>query len=134
MATKKNLNVPKKMQAKYNEVVALIDFFCEAHLNEEYAQMCHVMAAKLARKRPSPLEKGDVKTWAAGITYEIGNVNYLFDMKQPPYMPATDLARLYEVSKPAPKNRAREIRGMFNIDPFDPEWTLPSLMDRNAVT
>ncbi len=133
MASKKKLSVPKKMRPKYKQVVALIDLFCEQHLNEEYAQMCHVMAAKLARKRPSPLEQGEIKAWAAGITYEIGNVNFLFDMREPPYIPPNDLARLYGVSKPAPKNRAREIRGMFNIDEFDPEWRLPSLINRKPA-
>jgi len=35
-----------------------IDAFCDAYLDEEYAYLSKKMLAKLARKRPSPLERG----------------------------------------------------------------------------
>ena len=133
MAAKKSLNVPKKMQAKYDEIVALTDAFCKEHLNEEYAEMCRYMTAKLARKRPSPLERGRVKTWASGITHTIGNVNFLSDRSQTPHLSTKELARLYGVGKSTPSNKASEIKKMLNISIFDTEWTLPSRMDRNPT-
>jgi hypothetical protein len=42
------------MQATYDAITALTDDFCRAKLNEEYADMCRQMTAKLCRKRPSP--------------------------------------------------------------------------------
>jgi len=59
-------NVPAAMQVRYAEIVALTDAFCEAYLDAECAQVCREMAATLGRKRLSPLQTGQVNTWAAG--------------------------------------------------------------------
>ncbi|MGB0384488.1 MAG: DUF6398 domain-containing protein [Ardenticatenaceae bacterium] len=133
MISKKSTSVPKKMRPKYDEIVALTDEFCAEHLNEEYAEVCRLMTAKLARKRPSPLERGRAKTWAAGITHAIGNVNFLFDRSQTPHLRVSELAKLYGVGKTTGSNKAREIKQIFNIRVFDPEWTLPSRIDRNPM-
>ncbi len=37
------------------------------------------MAAALSRKRPSPLSTGRERSWAVGIIYALGQVNFLFD-------------------------------------------------------
>ncbi|WP_268119852.1 DUF6398 domain-containing protein [Methylobacter sp. YRD-M1] len=50
--------VPAALQGKYDEIVALTDQFCQQHLNEEYRSLCRRMAAKLCRKRPSPVATG----------------------------------------------------------------------------
>jgi hypothetical protein len=68
--------VPKQLQPIYDQIVAITDTFCRTHLNEEYAQMSRKLAAALARKRPSPLARGRVETWACGIVYTIGSVNF----------------------------------------------------------
>ncbi|MEW5987336.1 MAG: DUF6398 domain-containing protein [Chloroflexota bacterium] len=68
------------MQPRYDEIVALTDAFCRERLNEEYAAMCRRLAAKLSRKRPSPLEGGRANTWAAGIAQTIGSVNFLYGL------------------------------------------------------
>ncbi len=48
-------------------------------LDAEYASLCRKLVAKLARKRPSPLERGDRRIWAAGAIYAVGANNFLFD-------------------------------------------------------
>jgi hypothetical protein len=40
-------------------VVAVTDVVCLEHLDAEYAALCVKLAARLARKRPSPLASGD---------------------------------------------------------------------------
>ena len=35
MAKQRKDSVPKKMQARYDEIVALTDAFCQAHLTDE---------------------------------------------------------------------------------------------------
>ena len=48
-------------------IVDMVQGFCQAHLNEEYAALCRKLAEKLARKRPSPLGQGRAETW--GLRY-----------------------------------------------------------------
>ncbi len=76
--------VPKKMQAVYDAIVALTDKVCREHLNEEYAQFSRRLAATLCRKRLSPLVSGKPESWACGIVYALGQVNFLFDRSQTP--------------------------------------------------
>lgn len=125
--------VPKKMQDKFDEIMKEIDTFCKAHLNEEYAEVCRAMTAKLARKRPSPLERGRVTTWAAGIVQAVGQVNFLFDKSFEPYISASDLAEKFGVASSTAGNKAKSIRDMLNIGMMEPDWTLPSRMDDNMM-
>jgi len=129
----KKISVPKKMRAKYDEIVKLTDDFCQVHLNDEYAELCREMAAKLSRKRHSPLEKGRVKSWAAAIIYTIGRINFLFDKTQTPHLKARQLCQLIGVSQNTASSKSTEIMRMFNLTQFDPDWTLPSRMDGNPL-
>ena len=133
MASTKLESVPKKMQPKYDEITALTGAFCVKYLNDEYAQLCRKLAAKLSRKRPSPLERGRAKSWAAAIVYTIGQVNFLFDKSQTPHIRADDLCKLIGVSKSTAANKAKDIRDMLNIGLMDFHWTLPSRMDGNSM-
>jgi hypothetical protein len=125
--------VPKELQPIYGEITAIIDAFCTEHLNDEYAQMSRKLAAALSRKRPSPLLRGKAATWACGIVYTIGSVNFLSDRSFEPYMRMEDLCALMGVSKSSGANKAAEIRKLFDMYQFDPNWTLPSLMDQNPM-
>jgi hypothetical protein len=71
--------VPVAMRPVVEEIVAITDEFCAEHLDEEYAQLCRRLTAKLARKRPSPLARGDRLIWAAGVVHVIGRVNFVSD-------------------------------------------------------
>ena len=53
------------------------DPFCGEHLDAEYAELIRKLIAKLARKRPSPLVRGDLRIWAAAAIYAVGSVNFL---------------------------------------------------------
>jgi hypothetical protein len=125
--------VPQKMQEKFDAIMAKIDTFCKAQLDEEYAQVCRAMAAKLARKRPSPLERGRVHTWAASIVYAVGQVNFLFDSSFEPHISAGDLADAFGIASSTASNKAKTIRDMLNISMMDPDWTLPSRLDDNPM-
>jgi hypothetical protein len=126
-------NVPKQLRPIYDQIIAITDAFCHSHLNQEYAQMSRKLAAALSRKRPSPLVRGKVETWACGIVYAIGSVNFLSDKSFEPYMRMDDLCALMGVSKSTGANKAGEIRKLFGMYQFNPNWTLPSLMDQNPM-
>ena len=130
---KKRHSVPEKMQSKYEAIVGITDSFCQAHLNEEYAELCRKLAAKLSRKRPSPLERGQIKSWAGGIVYTIGRVNFLFDKSQAPHLSAKELCERIGVSQGTASGKSTQIMDMLDMMQFHPEWTLPSLMDENPL-
>jgi BMFP domain-containing protein YqiC len=58
MSKNKGESVPAKIRPIYDDITALIDAVCREHLDVEYAMLARKMAAALARKRPSPLERG----------------------------------------------------------------------------
>ncbi len=129
----KSEKVPKKMQSTYNTIVALTDGFCEEHLNEEYAQLARQLSATLCRKRLSPLSRGKPNSWACGIIYALGFVNFLFDKSQEPYLSATELCAGFGISQSTGANKSRQIRDLMDMVQFDPNWCLPSLMDENPL-
>ena len=98
-------SVPKSMQATVEAITSLTDAFCREHLNEDYRVLAQRMTAALCRKRPSPLASGQPRTWACGIVYVLGQINFLTD----PSTQALKTSRL------------------------NPEWSLPSLLDQNPL-
>ena len=128
-----SLKVPESMQRLYTEITSISDAFCNDHLSEEYAEMARKMAATLARKRPSPLVQGQAKSWAAGILYTLGQVNFLFDKSQTPHMRADELCKRIGVSQQTASGRAQKIRQMLEIFQMHPDWTLPSRVDDNPM-
>jgi len=125
--------VPDAVRQRFDAIVGLIDGVCRAHLTEEYASLGRELATALARKRPSPLLQGRVPTWACGITYTLGTVNFLFDPTQTPHINGRDLCALFNVSQSAGSGKAREIMRLLNIVQLDPRWCLPSRLADNPL-
>ncbi len=115
------------------ELIEMTDSFCKEFLNEEYAELCRKLATALARKRPSPLLKGKLETWACGIVRTIGWVNYLDDRSQKPHLKLPFIDKAFGVAESTGQGKSKLIRKMFKIRNFDPKWTLPSRMDDNPV-
>jgi hypothetical protein len=128
-----SLKVPESMQALYDAITSISDAFCKEYLNDEYAGMARKMAATLARKRPSPLVNGQAKSWAAGILYTLGQVNFLFDKSQTPHLRADELCKKIGVSQQTASGRAQKIRQTLQIFQMHPDWTLPSRVDDNPL-
>ena len=131
--TKKTEKVPKKMREKFDAIVALTDKVCLEHLNEEYAQLARQATAALCRKRPSPLLSGRVNSWACGVVYALGFVNFLFDKSQDPHMRATELCAAFGVAKGTGAAKSRAVRDALKMVQMDPHWYLPSQMDDNFM-
>jgi len=121
------------MQAVYDQIVTATDEVCHGNLNDEYAQLSRRLAAALSRKRPSPLAQGKPKSWACGIVYALGQVNFLFDISQTPHLSAQQLVDLFGVSKQTAGSKAKAIRDTIKINQFDWEWMLPSLRADSPV-
>jgi len=91
------------------------------------------LAASLARKRPSPLLRGQANVWAAGILHAVGVVNFLFDRTQQPSMSFDDLVNAFGVKKTTAGTKSKLIRDTFRMYQFDPDWTLPSKVGENPL-
>jgi hypothetical protein len=131
--SKKSEEVPKTMEEKFNSIVALTDHFARQHLNEEYAQLIRQATAALCRKRPSPLEKGQAKTWACGITHAIGIVNFLFDSSQNPHASANEIYQWFSVATSTGQGKSKLVRDTLKMRQLDPDWCLPSRVDANPL-
>jgi len=81
------------MRPASEQVIRLTDKVCADLLDEEYADLARQVVAKLARKRPSPLQSGRAATWAGGAVWALGQVNFLFDRSTEPYAYTTWWAR-----------------------------------------
>ena len=132
MATKKSLSVPKAIRPKYDAIIQLTDAVCEQYLDDEYAEYARYLTAALARKRPSPIARGYAKGWAAGVIHALGMVNFLSDHSFEPAMKSSDLWKAFNTSEGTGSKKSRDIRNLFNMYQFDPNWTLPSLMGQNS--
>ena len=125
--------VPKEMQARFDEITQLTDAYSQAHLNEEYASVCRQLTATLCRKRPSPLSQGKINTWACAIIHALGTVNFLFDSSQKPYVASGQLAKDFGISSNTMQGKSKQIRDLLGMYQMEPKWTLPSMVDQNPL-
>jgi hypothetical protein len=124
-------SVPKSMQAAYDAIVALTDEFCRKHLNEEYRDLARDMTAALARKRPSPLASGQPRTWACGILWALGKLNFLSDPSSQPSMTQAELCAAFGVGQSTASAKSRTILDTLGANRMDTRWLLRSLVDQN---
>ena len=126
-------SVPKLMAPIYEKVVGLTDDICKRHLTSEYRDLARAMAAALFRKRPSALTSGQPRTWACGIIYVLGRINFLSDPSFPPHMTTAELCAAFQVGESTVHAKARIIENAIGIGPLDPQWMLRSLADKNPL-
>ncbi|MCL2879360.1 MAG: DUF6398 domain-containing protein [Treponema sp.] len=127
------MSIPENMRGKYEEIAPLISKFCNEKLNDEYQDLCLRLLEKLCRKRPSPLLGGRPKTWAAGIIYAIGTNNFIFDKTQKLHLTSGEIASAFGISSSTAGSKANEIKKMFRIDYFNPEWQLQEYLKDNPA-
>src|SRR5207253_352700 len=104
--------IPQAMQAVAGPIIALTDEVCADLLDEEYAVLARNVVAKLARKRPSPIQSGRASTWAGAVVYALGQVNFLFDSATKPYATADDLSAAFGVAKSTLGAKAKQVRDL----------------------
>jgi Domain of unknown function (DUF6398) len=126
-------SVPKTMMRVHDKIVGLIDSVCDKHLNTEYRDLAHAMTTALCRKRPSPLSSGQPRTWACGIVYVLGRVNFLSDPSFSPHMTTAELCAAFEVGESTVHAKARSIEKALGTQPFDAQWMLRSLVEKNPL-
>lgn len=127
------LRIPKAQRSLAEQVIAVTDQVCRDHLDEEYGDLCRRLVGKLARKRPSPLARGDLRIWAAGVVYAVGQINFVFDPAQTPHATTDQLSAALGVKKTTMANKAGIIRKALNLGQLDPEFSRQELVKKNPL-
>jgi hypothetical protein len=133
MGPTRSSSVPKGMLPVCERIVGLTDDVCDKRLNSEYRDLARAKTAALCRKRPSPLNSGQPRTWAGGVVYVLGRINFLGDRSFPPCLTTADLCAAFGVGESTLHAKARVIETTLKIQIFDPRWTLPSLVGSNPL-
>jgi hypothetical protein len=127
------LRIPAALRDRAQEIIDVTDAACHQHLDDEYARLARRLVARLARKRPSPLARGDARIWAAGAIYALGQVNFLFDRSQTPHLTADQLAEALGVVKATMANKAGLINRTLEIAIFDPDLTRVAMLEQHPI-
>ena len=112
MADLRELKIPAAMRPAAEAILALTDQVCPELLDEEYARLARIVVAKLARKRPSPIQSGRASTWAGAVVYALGQADFLFDSATEPYATADDLSAAFGVAKSTLSAKAKQVRDL----------------------
>ncbi|MBI4601958.1 MAG: hypothetical protein HY721_08355 [Planctomycetes bacterium] len=126
-----SLRIPRRLRHEAQEIFKLTDPFCAEHLDGEYAKLCRKLVGKLARRRPSPLDRGDLRIWAGAVIYAVGSINFLFDPTQRPHLTGDQLSYLTGIPKSTLANKAKQIRALFRLRQFSPELCRRELLERH---
>jgi len=124
--------LPEACRARFAEICSQTDTFCDADLNDQYKALCREMAAAICQDG-SPALRGKSESWAAGIVYALGQVNFLTDSSQEPHRTSRQVAEGFGVSVSNMQAKGATIRKALDLMPFDPAWTLESLMEDNPL-
>jgi hypothetical protein len=131
--TDNSLRIPAALRHDVEQIFKLTAPFCAEHLDAEYGELVRKLVAKLARKRPSPLSRGDLRIWAAAAIYAVGSINFLFDRTQRPHLTGDDLSNLTGVPKRTLANKAKLIRDVLRIGQLEPEFCRRELLASNSM-
>jgi hypothetical protein len=126
------MHVPKKNRQLFYQIVELIDDFCEAHLNEDYKEICEHMTGAVCRTR-LPQSGGSPADWAGGIVNAVGWVNHLHDPNRDLHMTSAQLADGFDISQATMAEKSKIIREKLDLMPLDPDWCLPELLKDNPL-
>jgi len=113
------------------ELLRLTGGFCDQHLGQEYRALAERLVAKMRRKRQVPFLRGRVEIWAAAIIYALGQINFLFDPAEEPHVSPSQITDYFGTSKSTVGQRAKRIRDMFRMAPFDAEFSTQRMLEAN---
>ncbi|HKF78435.1 MAG TPA: DUF6398 domain-containing protein [Candidatus Dormibacteraeota bacterium] len=126
-----DLRIPRRLRQDAAEILRLTDSFCAEHLDAEYGHTCRRLVARLARRRPTPLARGDPRVWAAAAIYTVGSLDFLFHPSSEPHINVRQLSALTGVPRSTLAARARQIRDLLGLRPMDPRLRRRQLLSEH---
>ena len=133
MADLGELKIPTATRPAAEAIIAVTDQVCAELLDGEYASLARSVVAKLARKRPSPIQSGRASTWAGAVVYALGQVNFLFDSASKPYATADDLSAAFGVAKSTLSAKAKQVRDLTKMDHGTVEFLRDDMVDASPM-
>ncbi len=119
----------EKTKQKQDEIIKMVSSFCQDYLNEEYEDLAIKLVEKMGRKHNVPFKRGRLDIWASAVIYSLAQVNFLFDKNFEPYVSADDICDYFGTKKSTVSQKASKISDMFNLGPFDREFSTKDLLD-----
>jgi len=116
------LRVPPALRERVAAMLRITDGVASDQLDEEYRDLARALLGKLARKRPSPLARGDETIWAGTVLYALGQINYLFDPRSDPHLTGDALAAVVGIPQVTLTNKAKAVRDLLRLRPLDREF------------
>jgi Domain of unknown function (DUF6398) len=117
------------LEERKKEIIELLQAFCTKMLNDEYFQLTEKLVQKLARKKTSPLMRGQLNVWAASVVHAIGSINFLFDKGSKPYASFDDIVEFFDTKKTTTTSKSKEIRDMFKMQYWDKDFSTAKMQD-----
>ena len=112
-----------KTKIRQEQLIEEVSSFCDDKLDEEYRQLSINLIEKMGRKHEVPFKRGKIEIWASAVIYALGQINFLFDRSFEPYSTPDEICDYFNTKKSTVSNKARMIRDMFNLEPFDREFS-----------
>lgn len=125
--------IPTDLRPRVGDIVAVCDRVSAEVLDAEYCELARRLVAKLARKRPSPLARGDTTIWAGGVLYALGQHNWLFYRSAPMHLPGKDLARAVGLSQASIAQKAKLVKAVGGLGPNDSEFRRAEINARGPL-
>ena len=121
----------KEIKKREKKLLELTGTFCAQKLDDDYFHLCEKLVKKLGRKRDVPFIRGKIEIWAAAVVYVIGSINFLFDKSFEPYMTAEQISEYFGTKNSTVSNKARQIKDMFDMWHFSPEFSTQRMTETN---
>lgn len=121
----------EEIKEREKTLLELTGTFCTQNLDDDYFQLCEKLIKKLGRKRDVPFQRGKVEIWAAAVVYAIGSINFLFDKSFEPYMTPEQISEYFGTINSTVSNKARQIKDMFDMWHFSPEFSTQKMTEGN---
>lgn len=123
----------QEIKQREKELIEMIETFCSNKLDDDYSQLCEKLVRKLGRKKDVPFQRGKPEIWAAAVVYAIGSINFLFDSSFEPYIKAEEISEYFGTKNSTVSNKAREIKDMFDIWHYSPEFSTQKMAASNPL-
>lgn len=126
--------VKQEIKQKEEKLLEITGTFCAQKLDDDYFQLCEKLIKKLGRKKDVPFQRGKLEIWAAAVVYAIGSINFLFDKSFEPYMTTEQISEYFGTKNSTVSNKAREIKNMFDMWHFSPEFSTQRMAESNPFS
>ncbi len=124
--------IPEELQTRFRDIVQITDRVCQERLDGEYREVCRRLLVCYCQPETG-IERGKAESWAAGIVYEVGQVNFLTDPSFEPYVKSDEVAKACGVSVATMHNKGKNIRDALRLNRLDPDFCVTSRLEDNPL-